>query len=157
MTAGIVVHSEKTLVMKQFPYPVPVLPLHLRRILHSHFLECRNLYAGIENRPVGTEVGVSSAVGLHVGVLGSEETLCRLDCLVLDFVNVVASRIEAVEREALGILVGKEVAHCGLYGERGEILACDELEIRSLVPQFLHDSSRRRRGNPCDKIELGKI
>ena len=76
---------------------------------------------------------------LHVGVLGAEELARLLGGQALDGVDVVAAGVEAVVRVAFGVLVGEQVAHRQLGGQRRVVLAGDELEIGPLVRQFLDD------------------
>ena len=72
-------------------------------------------------------------MGLHVGMVGAEDFDCEVGGEALDCVDVVAARVEAVERIPLGVLVGEEVTLGELDGQRRVVLACDHLEIAALV------------------------
>jgi len=70
---------------------------------------------------------------------GAEELTGMLVRDGLDAVNDFASRIEAMARRALRVLVGQPVAACEEHGRRGVVLGGDELELVPLVVQLLDD------------------
>ena len=89
----------------------------------------RDFDPGAEDRPEGDEVGVGAAVRLGVGVVGSEQLAGAGVGQVLDRVDVVAAGVEPTVRDALGVLVGQQVAHGALRGERRIVLAGDQLDV----------------------------
>src|SRR5205809_7584699 len=108
-----------------------------------------------EDRPEGDEVRVDAAVGLDVGVLGAEERLRQLDGARFDGVDVVAAGVEAVAGRALGVLIAEPVAHREEDGGRGEVLAGDELEVRTLVGELLPDAVGDLGEGCADDVEGG--
>ena len=107
VTTAVVVKTQKLLRVEGCPDFVPILLLKFRWILYSHFREKRNLDPFIEDCPVCTEICVSSTMGLHIGVLCTEELLSLLHSAVLDFVHVIAASIESMERETFAVLICK--------------------------------------------------
>src|SRR2546425_12643594 len=108
-----------------------------------------------EDRPEGDEVRVDAAVRLDVRVLGAEECLRQLDSARLDGVDVVAAGVEAVAGRAFGVLIAEPVAHREEDGRRGEVLAGDELEVRTLVSELLADALGDFRKGGADDVEGG--
>ena len=101
--------------------------------------------AGAEDRPVGDEVGIGSAVRLHIGMLDPEEVPRLLAGLGLNRVDVVASRVETGKDITFGILVGEQVPHRQLGREGAVILARDEFEMAALIGEFLDNRLRDAR------------
>ena len=108
-----------------------------------------------EDGPEGDEVGVDAAMGLEVRVRGAEERLRELDGARLDGVHVVAAGVEAVAGRALGVLIAEPVAHREEDGGRGEVLAGDELEVRTLVGELLADAVGDFGERGADDVEGG--
>ena len=61
---------------------------------------------GLDGGKVGGHVGLSARVGLHVGVVNSEQVFGALDGQALCYVNELAAAVVAPSRVALGVLVG---------------------------------------------------
>ena len=144
MSAGIIVQAKDTLVAKHVAQVVPVLFLHLARVGLAELLHRRHLDTGVQDGPVGAQVGVGTAMRLDVGMLRPEQLASLLVGKSLDGVDIVASGIESVIWKSLAVLVGQQVSHGCLHGKGGEILAGDQLQVGALVCKLLDDPS-------CDK------
>ena len=117
----------------------------------------RQLDPGPEDGPEGDEVGVGPAVRLGVGVLGAEELAGPRIGQVLDRVDVVAAGVEPVVGDALGVLVGQQVAHRALRGQRRVVLAGDQLDVPPLVGQLLDDRPGDLGRNSGHGLEVGEV
>jgi hypothetical protein len=140
MAAGVESHAHHLLVVQLAAKCLPVLRGEVADVLGVQPLEFRRFDAMGEDGPEGDKVGVDAAVGLDVGMLGAEEGLRELDGAGLDGVDVVTARVEAVAGLTLGVLIAEPVAHREEDGGRGEVLAGDELEVRTLVGELLADA-----------------
>jgi hypothetical protein len=92
-------------------------------------------------------------VRLQVGVLGAEQRLGHVRAVRLDGVDVVAARVEAVARVALGVLVVEQVAHRLLDGQRRVVLAGDQLDVGPLINQLLHHPFRDQRVDAAHPVD----
>jgi hypothetical protein len=153
----IVIQTKQLLVAGLVAHQVPLLAGKLARIGDADLLEGRHLDAGVQNRPIGGQVGIGSAMRLYVGVFGAEKRASLAAGEILDDIHIVATGVEPVEGKAFRILVGKEVSHGELAGETGIVLACDQLEVRALVGQFLHYARSHERGYLRHTFEGGEI
>src|SRR5918993_5768581 len=81
-------------------------------------------------------VSLTPRVGLHVHVLRPEELLGPLDGDVLDLVDLLAAAVVALAWIAFGVLVRQYRALGGEYRRRGKVLACDQLDGRTLAFQL---------------------
>ena len=144
MSARIIVQAKDALVAKHVAQVVPVLLLHLARIGLAEFLHLRHLDAGVQDGPIGAQVGVGTAMWLDIGVLRPEQLAGLLVGEGLDGVDIVAAGVEAVIRKSFAVLVGQQVPHGALHGKRGEVLAGDQLQMGALVRELLDNPS-------CDK------
>ena len=68
-------------------------------------------------------------MGLHVGVLDTENLLGAVDGQLLGDIHVLAAAVPALGRVALGVFVGEHRALCLHDGRAGEILAGDQLDV----------------------------
>ena len=94
---------------------------------------------------------------LGVGVLGAEQLAGPGVGQVLDGVDVVAAGVEPAVRDALGVLVGQQVAHGALHGQRRVVLAGDQLDVAPLVGQLLHDRTGHLGRDPGHALEIGQV
>jgi len=108
-----------------------------------------------KDSPECDEVRVDAAMGLDIRVLGAEEALRQLDGARLDSVDVVAAGVEAVTGRAFGVLIAEPVAHRKEDGRRGEVLAGNQLEVRTLVGELLTDALGDFREGGTDNVESG--
>ena len=69
--------------------------------------QAQNGVSGLEQGLVDGHVGVSTRVGLHVGVVGPEQGLDPLAGQVLHLVDVHVSAVVPLAGVALGVLVGQ--------------------------------------------------
>jgi hypothetical protein len=83
---------------------------------HSDLVEERLFDSVGKDGPICHQVGVDPRVRLDVGVLGAEERFGVVGSQRLDPVNHLASGIEAMAGDALGVLVGKPVTHGEQHG-----------------------------------------
>ena len=155
VAAGVERHPHHLLAAELAAKRLPVFGGEVAHVLGVQALEFGRLDAMGEDRPEGDEVGVDAAVGLDVGVLGAEERLRQLDGARLDGVDVVAAGVEAVAGRALGVLIAEPVAHREEDGGRGEVLAGDELEVRTLVGELLADAVGDFGEGGADDVEGG--
>ena len=91
---------------------------------------------------VGRQIGVCTAVGLHIGMLAPEQPASALAGQVLHHVDLLASAVVTMRGVAFGILVGKHAAHCLEHGRTGEILGGDELDASALAGELPLDRLR---------------
>ena len=89
-----------------------------------------------EQRLVDGEIGIGAGVGLHVGVVGTEQGGGPGAGQFLDLVNDLVAAVVALPGVALGVLVGQHRARCGQHGRGREVLRSDELQ-RALLPVLL--------------------
>ena len=68
-------------------------------------------------------------MGLHVGVLGTEELLGAVDRELLDHVDILAAAVIAAAGIAFGIFVGKKRAGCLKHGLGDDVLRSDQLDL----------------------------
>ena len=100
----------------------------------------QNGVARLDERRIGSVVGLSAGMRLHVGELRAEKLLGALDRQVLDDVDLLAAAVVALARVTLGVLVGKNAAH-GLHdGRRDDVLGSDQLDGAALTRKLLAQS-----------------
>ena len=109
--AAVVIQSKELLASGAFLDDAPLLPCQVGGIGHAHLRQGRNLHHGVQDGPVGAEVGIGPAVGLDICVLGSEDLTGELRGIGLDGIDVLASGVVPVVCESLGVFVGEQVAH----------------------------------------------
>ena len=85
----------------------------------------------------------------------AEEGAGELARAQLNRVDVVAARVEAVTRSALGVLVAQPIAHGQQHRWAGEVLARDQLEMSPLVDQLREDGRGDVRLDASDGVEGG--
>ncbi len=141
VAATVVVQPQDPLVARLCTDHVPLLPAQLAGIGGAQLLQGRHQHLGVEYCPIGAQVRIGAAMGLHIRVLRTKELACHVTGIRLDGIDVVTPGIEPVVGEPLAVLVGQEVAHGKLCGQAAEVLAGDELEVRPLVGKLLHDMS----------------
>ena len=95
--------------------------------------QAQNGVSGLEQGLVDGHVGVSTRVGLHVGVVGPEQGLDPLAGQVLHLVDVHVSAVVPLAGVALGVLVGQHRAAGLQYGRRSKVLGGDQLQGRVLT------------------------
>ena len=83
------------------------------------------------------EVGICTGVRLDVRKLCTVQLASALACKVLDDINLLATAVIALARQAFGVLVRKNAAHGFHHGLRREVLGCDQLDGRTLTRQLL--------------------
>ncbi len=88
-----------------------------------------------------SEVGLSAAVGLHVGPGGTKELLGALNRQLLDGIDVLTAAVIAAVRQAFGVLVGENGALGGHHRWRGEVFTGNQLQVALLPFQFFVDQS----------------
>ena len=74
-------------------------------------VESHESVAGIEARQEDCGIGLCAGVGLHVGILGSEELADAVDGYLLHFVHHLAAAIVALAGVAFGVFVGQARTH----------------------------------------------
>jgi hypothetical protein len=84
--------------------------------------------ARLEQGLIDGQVGRGPGMGLHVGVLGTEERCGPPTGQFLDLVDDLIAAVVAPSRISLGVLVGEHRARRGEDGRRGEVLRGDELQ-----------------------------
>ena len=162
VATGVQARAEEALVAERLP---DLLPRGVIERLGVRLAELRRLDALAEDRPVGDQVGVGPGVRLHVGVLGAEELAGPAARGRLDAVDVLAAGVEAARFDVTGIfdvplrvLIGEEVRHRELDGERRVVLARDHLEVAALVDHLLDDRARdlgRDGGDDVEEVREG--
>ena len=127
-------------------------PLGCQELGHGGQLDARS-----ENGPEGDQVGIRSAVRLGIGVRGAEELAGPLVRQVLDRIDIVAAGVEAVVRNAFGVLVGQQVGHGALGRQRRVVFAGDQLDVAPLVGQLLDDRPGDLGRHAGHGLEIGEI
>ena len=95
--------------------------------------------AGLQNRRKHGCVGLRARVGLHIGILGTEELADAVDGNLLHLIDHLATAVIALAGIALGILVGQPRTH-GLHDlVAHEILTGNQLHAFQLALVFLLD------------------
>ena len=92
---------------------------------------------GLKQREVRGHVRLRAGVRLHVGVLGAEELLGAVDRQLLDLVDDLAAAVVAAAGIALGVLVRRHRADRLEDARPGEVLGCDQLDLRTLPLELL--------------------
>jgi hypothetical protein len=103
VSAGVQRHPHQALVAELAPQRLPVGLGEIVDVLGAELGEAGRLDAGVQDRPVGDEVGVDPRVGLRVGVRRTEQLASVFGGERLDGVDVLATRVEAVTDGALGV------------------------------------------------------
>ena len=85
---------------------------------------------------IHSEVGVGAAVGLHIGVVGSEELAGPLAGDLLHHVHALAAAVVPLAGIALGIFIGEHRTRRGQHRLADEVLRGDELNV-ALLPGVL--------------------
>ena len=96
----------------------------------------QNGVAGLEESLIGGQIGVGPGVGLHVGVLRSEQGRGPVPGQLLDLVDDPVPAVVTPARVALGVLVGQYRPGGGQNRRRGEVLRGDQLEGRRLTSRL---------------------
>ena len=73
-------------------------------------------------------IGLRSRVGLHIGVLGTEQFAYPFDGQALHFVHHLAASVVPLSRISLGVLVRQPRPHGFHHFVAHEILRCDEFD-----------------------------
>ena len=142
------IHAQQPLVAKPLADLVPLVGRQLVPVGGSQGVRASRrqelghggqLDPGSQDGPERHEVGIGATVRLGIGVRRAEELAGPLVGQVLDRIDIVAAGIEAVVRNALGVLVGQEVGHGALGRQRRVVLAGDQLDVAPLVGQLLDD------------------
>ena len=94
---------------------------------------------GLHERSHHCGVGLGTRVGLHVGVLGTEQLGGAIASQVLHHVHEFTTAVVATARITLGVLVGEHGALRLEDRTRCEILGGDHFQRGALPPQFLLD------------------
>ena len=79
-------------------------------------------------------------MGLHVGVVSSEQYFCTFNCEIFNDVDVLATAVVAFAGVALGVFVGQYTTLRFHHGRVGEVLGCDELDMALLALSLSGDS-----------------
>ena len=116
MPTGVESHAHHALRVQLVTQLVPAHGIEVVHMTHSSLVEEWLLDSVGENGPVGHQVGVDARMRLDVGVLGAEERLGMAGSQRLDPVDHLASGIETMAGDALGVLVGKPVTHGEQHG-----------------------------------------
>ena len=90
----------------------------------------------IKKGKVYCQISLSTAVRLHVGVLGAEKSACPVDCNLLYLIHIGAAAVIALAGETLCVFIGEHAAHGGHDCGGNEVLAGDELDVLALPCQF---------------------
>jgi hypothetical protein len=154
VSAGAEIHAEQALIAEPLAQLFPLFFGEVGGIFRAQFGDPGDLDARVEDGPERHQVGIRAAVRLHVGMLGSEEFLRAIHRVLFDGIDVVAARVEAMMCVAFRVLVGKEIGHCALRGERGVVLASDQLDVAALVDQFLQNGGGDGRGHGGNVFEI---
>jgi hypothetical protein len=102
-------------------------------------LEPHDGLAGLEDRQVGSHVGLRAAVRLHVGVLGGEQLERPVNSQLLDLIDDLTAAVVPPAGISLGILVGEHRPHRLQYRPGDEVLAGDQLETVLLPLDLARD------------------
>ena len=94
--------------------------------------EAEDRVAGLQEREVRGHVRLRAGVRLNVGVLGAEQLLGAIDRQLLDLVDDLAAAVVAAAGIALGVLVRRHRADGLEHARPGEVLGCDQLDLRAL-------------------------
>ena len=104
-------------------------------------IEAHDGVARLQDRGIGSLVGLRSGVRLHVDVLGIEELLGAVAGEVFDFIGKLAAAVITLAGIAFGVFVGENAAGGFEHRFRGEIFAGDQFDLAVLPTRFLKYSS----------------
>ena len=110
--------------------------------------------AGRQQREVHGEIRLRARVRLHVRVAGAEQPLRAVDRELLDDVGLLATRIVAMARVAVGVFVREQRALRREHARAHVVLRRDELEI-GLLPHPL--GRERARHVDVEVSELRRV
>ena len=105
-------------------------------------LEPHERVAWVKQGHVDGGVGLSTRVGLDVGVLGAEQLLGAVDRQLLGDVDVLAAPVVALPRISLGVLVGQNRPLALEHRHRHEVLGGNHLECALLAGQLEREHFR---------------
>ena len=89
--------------------------------LHAHHGVAR-----LQQRKIHCHIGLGSAVGLHVGVLRSEQLFCAFNSQAFDNVGVLAAAVVTAAWVALRVLVADDTRAGRQHGLAGVVFRGDE-------------------------------
>ena len=115
------------------------------------------LDAGAQYGPESHEIRIGTAMRLGVCVPRAEKLASPLVRQVFDRVDIVATGIEPVMRDALGVLVGQEVGHRALGRQRRKVFAGDHFDVVPLVGQFLNDRPGHIGSHSGHTLQVGQV
>ncbi len=72
--------------------------------------------AQVDQGLIGSKVGISAGMRLHVGELAVEQLAGTLDGQIFNDIDLFAAAVIALARITFSVLVGKHGAHCLHYG-----------------------------------------
>ena len=90
----------------------------------------------VQQRKVNRQVRLCAGVGLHVGVLGTEQLAGAVNSDLFHLVHVLAAAVVAVAGVAFGVFVGQHAAHGRHHGRGDDVLAGDQLNVLALAAQL---------------------
>ena len=114
----------------------------------------QHLLAGLDERPVHSDVRRCSRMGLEVRVVGIEQRLGPLDADGLRFVHFDAAAVIAPTWVTLGVLVAQRRTERGQDGRTGEVLTGDQLQAAAQPVELTQQDSRNL---GVLRFELGEI
>ena len=112
--------------------------------------ETEDRVAGLQEREVGGHVRLRARVRLHVCMLRAEEIHGAIDRQLLDLVHDLAAAVVAAAGVALRVLVRRHRADGLEHARPGEVLGCDQLDLRALPLELAAEERRDFR------IDVGK-
>jgi hypothetical protein len=157
MAPGVERHPHHLLVAEILAEPLPFLRGQLGHGTSTEARECRGLDPLAEHGPERHQVRVDAAVRLHVGVLGTEQPAGEVYRVALDRVDVLAPGVEAMAGGPLAVLVAQPVAHREQHRGRGEVLAGDQLELRTLVGELATQALDHFGGDASNNVEGRRV
>ena len=99
---------------------------------HAH-----NRIARLHRGEICGKIGICTGMRLNVREFGTVQLACAITCKVLHDVDLLATTVITLARQALGVLVRENATHSLHHGLRREVLGCDQLDGRTLTRQLL--------------------
>ena len=106
-----------------------------------------NFISQLQHAEIHSHVGLTSAVGLDISVIGSEEFLGAFDGECFDDIDIFAAAIPAASWVSFCIFVCQAGTLCLHHGLAGEIFGGDQLNMFNLAVMLC--------GNGCRDLRIG--
>src|SRR5215468_10231277 len=114
-------------------------------------IHSQNLIAILNCGQVNSHVGLSTAMGLHVRMVGAEQLFGAVNSCLFDHVSPFAATVIALGGIPFGVLVSKDRSSSFKHSLANEVLRCDQLKSTRLPRYFIIDCVSDDRIDLCQR------